>query len=158
MMLQLNRVHALLHSQRIASTASIVMGCIDYLVSGTICTCAKFCPKIKISFFFARKAVDACRPGGVHSLSFEFWVLSFRGVFVELGGLSPPGPTPNKEVEFYFWLVGERWCQTKGLIHAIPDTSKHSILHHDILESVIHKKGSGREEQGRLEPPSCLSL
>jgi hypothetical protein len=29
---------------------------------------------------------------------------------------------------------------------------------HDILESAIQKKGSGREEQGRLEPaPRCSS-
>ena len=69
MMLQLKRAHhALLHSQRMASTAPIVMGCIDYLAYGTIFTRAMFRPKIKLNVFFpARKAVDACRDGQTDS-------------------------------------------------------------------------------------------
>ena len=49
-----------MHSQRMASIAPIVIGCIDYLAYGAIFTFtrAMFRPKIKIDFFFAGKAID----------------------------------------------------------------------------------------------------
>jgi hypothetical protein len=48
-----------MHSQRMASIAPIVIGCIDYLAYGTIFTRVMFRPKIKLDVFFpARKAAD----------------------------------------------------------------------------------------------------
>jgi hypothetical protein len=48
-----------MHSQRMASIALIVIGCIDYLAYGTIFTRVMFRPKIKLDVFFpARKAAD----------------------------------------------------------------------------------------------------
>ncbi len=48
-----------MHSQRMASIAHIVIGCIDYLAYRTIFTRVMFCPKIKLDVFFpARKAAD----------------------------------------------------------------------------------------------------
>jgi hypothetical protein len=48
-----------MHSQRMASIAPIVIGCIDYLAYGTIFTRVMFRLKIKIDVFFpARKAAD----------------------------------------------------------------------------------------------------
>jgi hypothetical protein len=46
-----------MHSQRMASIAPIVIGCIDYLAYGTIFTRAMFRPKKKLVVLFpARKA------------------------------------------------------------------------------------------------------
>jgi len=45
-----------------ASIAPILIGCIDYLAYGTIFTCAMFCPKINLMFFFTRKAGDEPAP------------------------------------------------------------------------------------------------
>jgi hypothetical protein len=50
--LLLKRVHALMHSQRMASIAPIVIECIDYLAYGSFFTRAMFCPKIKLDVFF----------------------------------------------------------------------------------------------------------
>ena len=48
-----------MHSQRMASIALSIIGCIDYLAYGTIFTRAMFRPKKKVDvFFFARKAAD----------------------------------------------------------------------------------------------------
>ena len=47
MTLQLKRATGIIHSQRMASIALSVIGCIDYLAYGTIFTRAKFCPKKK---------------------------------------------------------------------------------------------------------------
>ena len=45
-----------------ASIALSIVRCIDYIAYGNIFTRATFHPKIKLGvFFFARKAVDACR-------------------------------------------------------------------------------------------------
>jgi hypothetical protein len=54
-----------MHSQRMASIAPIVIGCIDYLAYGTIFIRVMFRPKIKLDGFFpARKAADErCLPG-----------------------------------------------------------------------------------------------
>ncbi len=50
-----------MHSQRMASIAPILIGCIDYLAYGTIFTHVMFRPKIKLDVFFpARKAADEC--------------------------------------------------------------------------------------------------
>ena len=54
-----------MHSQQMASIALSIIGCIDYLAYGTIFTRVMFRPKKKVDVFFpARKAVDACLPGG----------------------------------------------------------------------------------------------
>ena len=50
-----------------ASIVPIVIGCIDYLAYGTIFTRAMFDVSSENKtwcFFPAKKAVDACRPGG----------------------------------------------------------------------------------------------
>jgi len=48
-----------MHSQRMASIAPIIIGCIDYLAYGTIFTRAMFLPRKKFDVFFStRKAVD----------------------------------------------------------------------------------------------------
>jgi hypothetical protein len=40
------------------------IGCIDYLAYGSIFMPAMFCSKMKLDVFLARKAIDACWPGG----------------------------------------------------------------------------------------------
>jgi len=52
MTLQLKRAKGILHSQRMASIALSVIGCIDYLAYGTILTRAMFLPKKNLMFFF----------------------------------------------------------------------------------------------------------
>jgi hypothetical protein len=62
MTLQLKRAKGIMHSQRMASIALSIIGCIDYLAYGTIFTRAMFLPKKKIDVFFpARKAGDEPR-------------------------------------------------------------------------------------------------
>jgi hypothetical protein len=50
--LKLKRATGIIHSQRMASIAPIVIGYIDYLAYGTIFTRAMFRPKIKLDVFF----------------------------------------------------------------------------------------------------------
>jgi hypothetical protein len=59
MTLQLKRAKGIMYSQRMASIALSIIGCIDYLLAyGTIFTCAMFLPKKKLDVsFFARKVV-----------------------------------------------------------------------------------------------------
>ena len=59
----LKRANALMHSQRMASIAPIVIGCNDYLAYGTIFTHAMFLPKIKLHVFFCQNS-RRCLPGG----------------------------------------------------------------------------------------------
>jgi hypothetical protein len=63
------RTNALLHSQRMASIALIVIGCIDYLAYGTIFMCAMFHPKIKLRVFFSQEKPYYLPGGGVRAAS-----------------------------------------------------------------------------------------
>jgi hypothetical protein len=75
MTLQLKRATGIMNSQRVASIALSVIGCIDYLANGTIFTRAMFLSKKIDVFFPARKAADE-RWGVVVQLGLQFFQLS----------------------------------------------------------------------------------
>jgi hypothetical protein len=62
MTLQLKRAKGIMHSQRMASIALSVIGCIDYLAYGTISTRAMFLRKKKFDVFFPPEKPEMSPP------------------------------------------------------------------------------------------------